>query len=131
MVFGSAEMALTDTGESLDQSQSMAFPLWGFDGGLRATIHATDRVAFYVQGELGALGADVPHDSLGLLGFPNAESLKVTYGGRLGCEWYQLDRHMALFVAAGGRYASGFAKVIGPADLPVLWDAGAGLRYTF
>lgn len=131
MVFGSGEVALTDTGESLDQSQSMAFALWGFDAGLRATIHASDRVAFYAQSELGALTADVVHGSLELLGFPNAESLKVTYGGRLGGEWYQVDRHMALFVAAGGRYAQGFAKVIGPADLPVLWDAGAGLRYTF
>ena len=97
----------------------------------RATIRATDRVAFYAQGEVGALTADVPHDSLGVLGFPNAESLKLAYGARLGVEWYQVDRHMALFVAGGARYAQGFAKVIGPADLPLLWDAGAGLRYTF
>ncbi|HXX70302.1 MAG TPA: hypothetical protein VEK07_24190 [Polyangiaceae bacterium] len=131
MVFGSAEAGLTDTGESLDQSQSMAFTLWGFDGGLRATIHASDRVALYAQGEAGALGADVPHGSLAVLGFPHAETLSLALGGRLGAEWYQMDRHMALFVAGGGRYAQGFAKVIGPADLPLLWDAGAGIRYTF
>lgn len=131
MIFGSGEVGLTDTGESLDQSQSMAFALWGFDGGLRATIHASDRAAVYAQAEAGALMADVPHGSLGLLGFPNAETLKLAFGGRLGGEWYQMDRHMALFVAGGGRYAQGFAKVIGPADLPLLWDAGAGVRYTF
>lgn len=131
MVFGSAEVGLTDTSVSLDQSQSMAFAIWGFDGGARATIHAGDRVAFYLQGELGELTADVPHDSLGVLGFPNAESLALAVGGRFGVEWYQMDRHMALFVAGGGRYAEGFAKVFGGGDLPLLWDAGAGIRYTF
>ncbi len=131
MIFGDAEVALTDTSESLDESQSMAFALWGFAGGARATVHATDRVAFYGQLEVGALTADVPHHALVILGFHQAETLHPTYGGRLGVEWYQVDRHLALFVALGGRLAEGLARSVGPSDVPLLWDAGAGVRYTF
>jgi hypothetical protein len=131
MIFGDAEVALTDTSESLDESQSMAFAMWGFGGGARATIHATERVALYGQLEVGALTADVPHNSLVILGFHHAETLNPTYGCRLGVEWYQVDRHLALFVALGGRLAEGFAKSVGPSDIPLVWDAGVGVRYTF
>jgi len=130
MLFGEGELALTDTSESQDASHSQAFPIWGAGGGLRATIHPSDRVAFFFQGDLGALTADVPQGSLAILGFPNAESLNVQFGGRAGIEWYQLDRHLALAAQGGVRDATGFAKQ-GRADTPLMWDAGAGLRYTF
>jgi hypothetical protein len=131
MVYAEGEIALTDTGESQDESHTKAFPIWGFGGGVRATVHATARVAFYAQGEVGALSAIVPHGLLTVLGFRNAESLNLSAGVRLGAEWYQMNRHMALLVAAGGRYASGFAKVVGPSDFPLMWDAALGLRYVF
>lgn len=131
MIYGQGEIALTDTGESQDESHTKVFAMWGFGGGLRGTVHATARVAFYGQFEVGALAANVPHGTLGVLGFRNAETFNPDYGVRLGAEWYQMDRHMALLVAVGGRYASGFAKVVGPADFPWLWDAGLGLRYVF
>jgi hypothetical protein len=131
MVYGEAEIAFTDTSESQSESSSRAFPIWGFGGGLRATIHATDRVAAYGQLEVGALQADVPHDALTILGFRKAESLNASFAARIGVEWYQMDRHLALFAALGGRDATGFAKVVGPSDFPIMWDASAGLRYTF
>jgi hypothetical protein len=131
MVFGEGELAYTDTGVSEDPSHSIAFPIWGFGGGLRATIHPTERFAFFVQGEGGALSAYVPHDALTILGFRNAESLGASVGGRLGLEWYQLDRHIALGIQGGARDALGFAKVVGGSDLPLMWDASAGFRYTF
>ncbi len=131
MVYAEGEIALTDSGESQDESHTKAFPIWGFGGGVRATVHATARVAFYLQGEAGALAANVPHGELAVLGFRNAESLNLSVGARLGAEWYQMDRHLALLVAAGGRYASGFAKVVGPSDFPLMWDGSVGLRYVF
>jgi len=131
MLLGEAELAYTDTSESGDFTHVAAFPIWGFGGGARATFHATERVATFVQGEVDALGADVPHDTLAIHGFRNAESLQPAYGVRIGLEWYQLDRHMALSLQGGARYADGFAKFLATSDIPVLWDAAACLRYTF
>jgi hypothetical protein len=109
----------------------MAFPMYGFGGGLRGTFHVTERVAFFVQGEAGALTAYVPHDSLEILGYREAESLNAQFGGRLGLEWYQIDRHLALTAQGGVRDATGFAKVVGESDIGLMWDAALGLRYTF
>jgi hypothetical protein len=130
MIFGSGELAFTETSESQDESHSMALPLWGFGGGLRAIVSTSERVAFFGQGEIGALAADVPHNSLTVLGFRRAEGLDASYGGRLGVDWYQADRHLALSAAVGARVAQGFAKVT-VQDLPLMWDAGLGLRYAF
>jgi len=131
MVFGSGELAFTSSDVSQDASHSMAFPIYGFGGGLRATVHVTDRFAFFVQGEGGALTAYVPRDSLTILGFRDAENLNGQIGGRIGLEWYQIDRHLALTAQGGLRDALGFEKVVGGADLPLMWDAALGLRYTF
>src|SRR6202042_1230400 len=67
MLFGEGELAFTDTGESQQESNSKVLPLWGFGGGARATFHATPRVAFFAQGELDGLSADVPHNELTVL----------------------------------------------------------------
>jgi len=131
MGFGEAELGFTDTSVSQDPSHSKAFPIWGFGGGLRVTIHPTARFAFFVQGEGGALTAFVPHGTLTILGYRNAESLQGQVGGRVGVEWYMVDRHLALVAQGGLRDALGFAKVVGSSDLPLMWDAAVGLRYTF
>jgi hypothetical protein len=130
MVFGEGELAYTDTSVSQDPSHAIAFPIWGFGGGLRVTIHPTTRFAFFVQGEGGALTAHVPHGALTIVGFKNAESLGAQVGGRAGLEWHMVDPHMALVAQGGARDATGFAKRQG-ADLPLLWDGAVGLRYTF
>jgi hypothetical protein len=131
MVFAAGELAFTSSDVSQDASHSMVFPIYGFGGGLRATFHVTDRFAFFVQGEGGALTAYVPHDSLTILGFRDAEGLNGQLSGRVGVEWYMIDRHLALTAQAGVRDAMGFAKVVGANDLPLMWDGAAGLRYTF
>jgi hypothetical protein len=130
MVFGEGELAFTDTGESQDPSHARAFPLWGFGGGARATVHLGG-VGLFLQGDVGALTADVPHDALTYLGFPGAGTLGAEYGGRVGIEWYQRDRHLALIAQGGPRIAQGFSKFGSSADLPLMWDAAGGLRYTF
>lgn len=131
MLFAEGELAFTTTSNAQDESHAMAFPIWGFGGGARATIHLSPRFAFFVQGDVGGLTADVPHDSLTILGFQQAESLSPQYGGRVGVEWYMIDRHMALTAQGGARLATGFAEVIGSTDVPLVWDASVGIRYTF
>jgi hypothetical protein len=131
MVYAYGDIAFTDTSESQQEANTYGMVLWGFGGGLRATVHLSERVAVYGQGDLGAFTADVKHDQLTVLGFRDAESVNPSVGARLGIEWYQVDRHMALCVVGGGRYAQGFARLVGPTDLPLMWDAGLGLRYTF
>jgi len=131
MLYADGEAGWTDTSESQEEANTFAVALWGFGGGVRGTVHWSERVAIYAQGEVGALTADVKHDELTVLGFRNAESLNPSAGARVGIEWYQLDRHLALAASGGARYAVGFAKVVGPTDLPLLWDAGLSLRYTF
>jgi hypothetical protein len=130
LVYGYGELSFTDTSEAEDETHARAFPMFGFGGGVRVTIHATPRVAFFAQGEAGAMQADVPRGALGILGFHNAESLGATFGGRVGVEWYQVDRHMALGLGVGVRDLLGFKETIG-SDTPLALDATAALRYTF
>jgi hypothetical protein len=131
MLFGEGELAFTETSESQDESHAKAFSIWGVGGGARSTFHATPRVAFFVQAEIDGLVADVPHNALAILRFRNAESLGLSLGARVGFEWYQIDRHLALIAQAGARDAVGFAKVASGGDTPIMWDAALGLRYTF
>jgi hypothetical protein len=131
MLFGEGELAFTDTGQSQDESHTMAFPLFGFGGGARATFHASPRLALFGQGQIDAVAANVPHNALTILGFRNAESPAPSFGVRLGVEWYQVDRHLALSAQIGGRDATGFAKVAAAGDTPIMWDAALGVRYTF
>jgi hypothetical protein len=130
MFFGEGELAFTGTNEAEDEAQAFSFPIWGFGAGARATFHASERVAFFVQGQLDAMAADVPHDTLTILGFRNAESLNASFGGRVGIEWYQIDRHLALSVEGGARDATGFAMVTAN-DFPLMWDTALGIRYVF
>jgi hypothetical protein len=131
MLYAEGELAWTDTSESRSESDTFAFAMGGFGAGARATVSASERVAFYGQVAIGALGADIRHNALTVLGFRHAESLNPSFGGKLGVDWYQKDRHLALCAALGSRYAQGFAKLTGPSDFPLMWDFGAGLRYAF
>jgi hypothetical protein len=130
MLFGEGELAFTDTSEASDPSHVKAFPMWGFGAGARITFHATDRVAFFAQGSIDGLTAVVPHDALAVYGYRSAESLNASFGVRVGIEWYQIDRHLALAAQVGVRDAQGFSNFIAN-DFPLMWDAGAGVRYTF
>jgi hypothetical protein len=131
MVFADGELSFTDTGVSQDPTHLIAFPIYGFGAGLRATAHVTERLGLFVQGQGGELTAYVPQGALADLGYRNAESLDAEFCGRVGVEWYQVDRHLALTAQAGARDALGFAKVVGGSDLPLMWDGAVGLRYTF
>jgi hypothetical protein len=131
MLFGEGELAFTDTSESQDESHAMSFSVFGFGGGARATLHTSARVALFGQAEIDALAANVPHNSLAILGYRSAESIAPSFGVRLGVEWYQIDRHLALSAQIGGRDATGFAKVGAGGDTALMWDASLAIRYTF
>jgi hypothetical protein len=131
MFFGEGEMTYTDTSEAQDETNAHAVPIFGFGGGMRFTLHFSERVAGFLQGEVGAMRADVPTNELTVLGFRNAESLGVYFGGRLGLEYYQVDRHLAIGIMGGPRDAQGFAKVTTAGDVGLMWDAAATIRYTF
>jgi hypothetical protein len=131
MVFLQGELAFTDTSVAQDPTKARAFPIFGFGVGPRLTLHVTDRVALFAQASLGALKADVPKNAFAILGYRDAESLGLDLGGRVGVEWYQIDRHMALGLALGLRDAKGFAKFTATSDTPLMWDGSAAIRYTF
>jgi hypothetical protein len=130
MVFGEGELGFTDTSGTQPPPRTRAFPIFGFGGGARLTARFTDRFGVYVQGSVGAMKADIRRRALAIIGYGDAESLGVAYGGRLGVEWYQLDRHFGLGLHAGAREASGFRRTIG-SDSPLAFDAGAAIRYAF
>ena len=131
MLFAEGELAFSNTSVSQDPSKTRAFAIFGFGGGARVTVHATDRVALYGQAALGAIKADVPENAFAILGYRDAESLGLSLGARIGVEWYQIDRHMALGLALGGRDAKGFARSAARSDTPLMWDGSACIRYTF
>ena len=135
MVFGEGELGFTDTSEAQGEAQATSFAMFGFGLGLRGTLHATERVAFFLQGDFGWLEAMVPHGTLQNLGYTNAEGLTLGFGTRLGVEWYMIDRHLALTAQGGLRDAAGFKQAllggVATNDTPLMWDAALGLRYTF
>jgi hypothetical protein len=131
MVFGEGELAFTDTSRSQDPPKTRAFPIFGFGGGARLTVRFTDRFGVYLQGSLGGMKADVRTNALGIIGFKDAESLDLYLGGRVGVEWYQLDRHFALGATSGLRNAIGFKRRGAGSDTPLAFDAGASIRYAF
>jgi hypothetical protein len=131
MLYGEGELAFTDTSNKLDPPKTRAFTLFGFGGGIRFTIRFTDRFGIYAQGGLGALKADIATNALGILGFRDAESLDLYFGGRLGVEWYMIDRHFALGLASGIRLARGFDKAGLARDTPLALDVAGSLRYAF
>jgi hypothetical protein len=130
MLFGEGELAFTDTSGTQDPPKTRAFPIFGFGTGARLTVRFTDRFGIYAQGSAGFMKADIRKGALELIGFKDAESLRTYFGGRLGVEWYQLDRHFALGLTAGLRDATGFKRVAG-SDTPLVFDAGASIRYAF
>jgi hypothetical protein len=130
MLFGEGELAFTDTSGTQDPPKTRAFPIFGFGGGPRLTVRFTDRFGVYLQGSLGAMKADIRTNALTIIGYKNAESLGLYFGGRLGLEWYQIDRHFALGVTSGLREATGFKRTVG-SDTPLAFDAGASIRYAF
>ena len=129
MVFGEGELAFTDTSNREPPPDTRAFPLFGFGGGARATVHPHRRVGLFRQGDAGALKADIKTNALGILGFRDAESLGFSVGGRLGVEWYQVDRHFAIGLNAGFRVPTNFARSDGGGALAL--DGGAAIRYAF
>ena len=131
MVFAEGELAFTDTSGTQDPPKTRVFPIFGFGGGGRFTVRFTDRFGVYAQGGLGAMKADIRKGALQLIGFGDAEKLGLYFGGRLGLEWYQLDRHFALGITSGIREATGFKRTLGAADTPLAFDAGASIRYAF
>jgi hypothetical protein len=130
MLYGEGELAFTDTSNRQAPPNTRAFPIFGFGGGARLTVRFTDRFGVYLQGEIGAMKADIRRRALEIIGFKDAEDLGLYLGGRLGVEWYQLDRHFALGLTAGLRDATGFKRTIGN-DTPLAFDAGASIRYAF
>ena len=131
MLFLGGDLAFTDTSIAQDPTKSRAFPIFGFGVGPRLTWHVTERVAVFGQVSIGALKADVPKNAFAILGYRDAESLGLDLGARIGVEWFQIDRHMALGLAVGVRDAKGFAKLAATSDSPLMWDGSAAIRYTF
>jgi len=131
MVYGEGDLAFTDTSNRQDPPKTRAFPVFGFGGGVRFTIRFNDRVGIYAQPGFGMMKCDVATNALGILGFRNAETLDIYFGGRLGFEWYQIDRHFALGITVGARVAQGFAKTGAGSDTPLVGDTGLSLRYAF
>jgi hypothetical protein len=130
MVYGEGELAFSDTSKQEQQPDTRTFTMFGFGGGARLSVRPTERFGLYLQGGLGALKADIPVNALGILGYKDAESLGLYFGGRLGVEWFQVDRHFAIGANVGLRLAEGFAKS-GGGDTPLAIDGGASLRYAF
>jgi hypothetical protein len=131
MIFAYGELALTDTSVRQGPTQKRGLPFFGFGGGLRGTVHLTERVALALEARAGALQADVPSGALANLGYPELESLGLAVGGRLLLEWYQVDPHLAFVASGGSRYGFSFRRGATDAGPPLLWEAALGLRYTF
>ena len=131
MVFIQGELAFTSTSGAQEAPYTRAFPIYGLGAGARGTIPLGDRLGLYLEPALGMMAADVAYNALFNLGFRKAESLGPYLGGRVGLDWYQMDRHFALGAAGGARLATNFSRVGQTSDTPLLWEAQGSLRYSF
>jgi hypothetical protein len=132
MLFGEGELSFTDTSVREAPPRTRAFSIYGGGGGVRFTARFGERIGVYGQASVGLLTADVGKNALGNLGFRDAESLDTYLAGRLGFEWYQLDRHFALGLTFAARLAQGFGITrVGTSDTPLIGDAAVSLRYAF
>ena len=131
LVFGEGELAFGSTNVKSDPPFDRAFPIWGFGAGARATLPLGSRVGLWLEAAPGLWRVQTATNALGVLGFRDAESLGLFVRGRVGVDWYQVDRHFALFVAGGARFAPSFTYTVGPAGAPLVAEASVGLRYTF
>lgn len=130
MVLGEGELAFTDTSRAQAPPQTRAFPIFGGGAGLRFTARFGERLGVYLQGTAGGLKADIRVNALRNIGFGDAEELGLYYGGRLGVELYQVDRHFAVGLTGGAKLAQNFARTRG-SDTPLFVDGGLALRYAF
>ncbi len=131
MVYGEGELAFGSTSVASDPPFVRAFPIWGFGGGVRGTVPIGSRVGLWLEAGPGLWSTQTATNALGVLGFKDAESLGLFVRGRIGVDWYQIDRHFALFLAGGARFAPSFTYSSGPAGAPIVAEGSVGIRYTF
>lgn len=89
-----------DTKQRPPPSQTM-YEMLGAVGGLRLTLPLGARAALWVDGVAGMVwtGGDV----LRGLGFREATTATLAYGGELGFDWHVFARHHSIGLLAGGR----------------------------
>lgn len=116
-----------------DATRTRGIPVFSFGAAVRFTLRPTDRVGVYFQGQAGFSKADVAVNSLAVVGFREAESLSFYFGGAIGAEWYQMDRHLALGLVVDVRNMLGFRTTVGGvASGAAPWgSSGLTLRYAF
>jgi len=129
MVFAEGDLVLSNTSYAPPPPPQRTYALWGFGGGLRGTVKASERVGLYLQGSAGA--AQVTNDVLAIYGYEDADKLNLYLAAELGVEWYQISPHWALTVHGGVRDYIGTFKRDFSDKPPLAWVSGLGLRYTF
>jgi hypothetical protein len=125
MAFVSGDIAFTST-RYIEPSRGYA--IYGMGGGARVTARFSERVAGYVQGDLGLM--ETSSDLLHTYGFYDAENWNVYFAGMLGLEWYQVNPHYALALNGGARRTPGFDRIVGN-DVAISITGSAAIRYTF
>ena len=125
MAFAEGDIAFTSTRYV---SVPRGYALYGLGGGARFTAHFTDRVAGYLQGDVGMMEAS--SDLLVTYGFKKSEDWNIFFGATAGVEWYQIDPHYALALNGGVRQTPGLKREVGN-DPALSWLAAASIRYTF
>ena len=129
MVFAEGDLVLSNTSYSHPPPPPRSYALWGFGGGVRGTVKASERVGLYLQASLG--GASVTADVLGIYGYHDADKFNLYLAGELGVEWYQVSPHLALSLHGGVRDYTATFKREQSSQPPLAWVSGLGLRYTF
>jgi len=129
MVFAEGDLVLSNTSYAAPPPPERTYALWGFGGGLRGTMKASERVGLYLQASLGA--AEVTDDVLTTYGYQNANQLNLYLAAEVGVEWYQVSPHWALALHGGVRdYTATFKREFSDKP-PLAWVSGLALRYTF
>lgn len=129
MVFAESDVAFSNTSYASPPPEPRSYWLYGFGGGLRATVSLGDRFGVFLQGSVG--GARVSEENvLSIYGYENADELSPYFSGLLGFEWYQINPHMGLALHGGARFYRGLDRERASSS-PVAWVGALALRYAF
>lgn len=129
MIFAESDVSFSSTSYASPPPEPRSYWLYGFGGGLRATVALGDRFGIFLQGSLGVSRVS-EENVLSIYGYEDADELNPYFSGLLGFEWYQINPHFGLALHGGARLYNGLDRERASSS-PVAWVGALALRYAF
>ncbi|MGC4088969.1 MAG: hypothetical protein QM756_13930 [Polyangiaceae bacterium] len=129
MVFAEGDLVFSNTSYAAQPPPSRTYRLYGFGPGLRLSVPFGERFGAYAEGSAGL--SRISDDLLGIYGYPNATTLSLYFGGRVGLEWFAPNPRLSVALSGGARMYPQGLKRERSSEPPLALLGNIGIRYTF